>query len=83
MLLLCGVAVALQQLGTAHEIAKSVDSEQKWRQLSDLALRQQEFELALSCLQHCDDVAGLLLLYTCLGKEFLNFLIVVNVKFLC
>jgi coatomer subunit beta' len=65
------VAVALQQLGTAHEIAKQVDAEQKWRQLADLALRQQEFDLSRECMQRSDDFAGLLLLATSLGMLLL------------
>jgi len=61
------LAVQLGKLEIAVEIAKSSDSEQKWKQLSDLALNNAKFELAQECMLRADDFGGLLLLYSSLG----------------
>merc|ERR1719440_1701175 len=40
------LAVQLNHLATALDIAKKAESEQKWRQLSDLALQSNKLDLA-------------------------------------
>lgn len=55
------------QLGdtkTAHQLAMEAQSEQKWKQLAELALARGDFALAQECLHNAQDFAGLLLLAT-------------------
>lgn len=55
------------QLGdtkTAHQLAVEAQSEQKWKQLAELALAHGDFALAQECLHNAMDFAGLLLLAT-------------------
>ena len=54
-------------LQLAHTITKESDSQHKWKQLSDLALQNGEFDLAEECLWAAEDLNGLLLLYTSLS----------------
>ena len=42
-------------------------SEQKWKQLSEMALRNSEFALAQKCMYQANDYSGLLLLASSLG----------------
>jgi len=62
------LAVQLGKLDVAHEIAKEAASEQKWKQLSDLALASSKLDLAEQCLWNAEDIGGLLLLYTSIGN---------------
>lgn len=48
----------------AHQLATEAQSEQKWKQLAELALAQGDFVLAQECLHNAQDFAGLLLLAT-------------------
>jgi len=61
------LAVQLNRLEQAYSIAKENDSEQKWRQLADLAFSIAKFDLAEECLSRGGDLSGLLLLYTSTG----------------
>eukprot|EP01088_Endostelium_zonatum_P017031 TRINITY_DN4844_c0_g2_i1.p1 TRINITY_DN4844_c0_g2~~TRINITY_DN4844_c0_g2_i1.p1 ORF type:complete len:867 (-),score=183.19 TRINITY_DN4844_c0_g2_i1:46-2646(-) len=61
------LAIQLGNLQLAHSIAKESDSQHKWRQLSDLALMNGEFDLAEECMWSAEDINGLLLLYTSLS----------------
>eukprot|EP01114_Cavostelium_apophysatum_P002894 TRINITY_DN1259_c0_g1_i4.p1 TRINITY_DN1259_c0_g1~~TRINITY_DN1259_c0_g1_i4.p1 ORF type:complete len:752 (-),score=191.69 TRINITY_DN1259_c0_g1_i4:1154-3091(-) len=63
------LAVQLGQLDIAHDIAKVAASEQKWKQLGDLALSNAKMELAEQCMLSADDINGLLLLYTSSGNS--------------
>ncbi|KAG0165859.1 Coatomer subunit beta' [Apophysomyces sp. BC1034] len=63
------LALQLGQLDTATEIARTVDSEPKWRQLGDVALAAWKFSLAEECLQKAKDLSGLLLFYTSNGNR--------------
>jgi coatomer subunit beta' len=45
----------------------SIDNQAKWKRLSDLALKQSKFELAIKCAESCSDYSGLLLMYTALA----------------
>ncbi len=61
------LAVALDQLDTATAIAVELQNDAKWKQLSDLALRQADFALAERAMRQANDLAGLLLLFSSLG----------------
>ncbi|PSN49934.1 Coatomer subunit beta' [Blattella germanica] len=61
------LALQLGELETAHLLAKEAASQQKWRQLAELATTRGDFALAQECLQHAQDFGGLLLLATSSG----------------
>jgi coatomer subunit beta' len=64
------LAIELEELEQALEIAKTTDgSEQKWRQLGQVALSRCNFPLAEQCLLSGQDYSGLLLLYTSTGDR--------------
>eukprot|EP01087_Luapelamoeba_hula_P020714 TRINITY_DN711_c0_g1_i2.p1 TRINITY_DN711_c0_g1~~TRINITY_DN711_c0_g1_i2.p1 ORF type:complete len:938 (+),score=169.54 TRINITY_DN711_c0_g1_i2:26-2839(+) len=63
------LAVQLNRLEEAYEIAKVADSDHKWRQLGDLALLNAKFRLAEECLLAAKDLNGLLLLYSSIGDK--------------
>jgi len=62
------LSLQLGDLKTAYHIARESESQQKWKQLADLAIRQCQFGLAQECLHHAQDYAGLLLLATSAGQ---------------
>jgi len=62
------LAVSLGDLQIAKDIAAENDSEQKWKQLAELAIKQSEFELAQEALHKAQDLGGLLLLATSAGN---------------
>jgi len=62
------LAVQLGKLEIAVEIAKEAATEQKWKQLGDLALAHSKLDLAEECLSSAEDIPGLLLLYTSSGN---------------
>jgi len=59
------LAIQLGKLEQAHNIAKEAATEQKWKQLSDLALASNKLDLVEQCLLSAEDIGGLLLLYSC------------------
>ncbi|GFG37833.1 hypothetical protein Cfor_04931 [Coptotermes formosanus] len=61
------LALQLGELQTAHSLALEAASQQKWRQLAELATTQGELDLAQECLHHAQDYGGLLLLATSSG----------------
>lgn len=63
------LALALEDLETAHELAKEANNQQKWRQLAALATEQGKLSLVQECLQNAEDLAGLLLLATSTGNR--------------
>lgn len=63
------LAVQLGELAVAHEMAKKLNQDHKWKQLGDLALSKCNFELAESCMWSASDASGLLLLYTSTGNK--------------
>jgi len=63
------LAVQLGKLDIALDIAKESATEQKWKQLADLAMNSGKFALAEKCMLSAEDINGLLLLYTCLGNS--------------
>ncbi|CAL1543677.1 unnamed protein product [Lymnaea stagnalis] len=63
------LAIQLGDLRTAYELAKETQSEQKWKQLAELAIRRCEFGLAQECLHQAHDYGGLLLLASSAGNR--------------
>jgi coatomer subunit beta' len=61
------LALQLGELQTAHLLALEAASQQKWRQLAELATTRGELDLAQECLHHAQDYGGLLLLATSSG----------------
>lgn len=47
---------------------KTLQAEQKWKQLAELAISKCQFGLAQECLHHAQDYGGLLLLATASGN---------------
>jgi len=62
------LAIGLGDLDTAYNLAKESGSEQKWKQLAELATSQAKFQLAQQCLHQAQDHGGLLLLATAAGN---------------
>ena len=62
------LAVGLGDMKVAHQLAVEADSEQKWKQLAELAISKSEFGLAQEALHKANDFGGLLLLATSTGK---------------
>lgn len=58
------LALALQQLDVAHEIARQANADHKWKTLGDAALAAWDFSLAEQCFLSARDLGSLLLLYT-------------------
>ena len=62
------LAIQLGDLNCAYTLAKESASEQKWKQLAELATSQARFDLAQQCLHEAQDHGGLLLLATAAGN---------------
>ncbi|ESO11584.1 hypothetical protein HELRODRAFT_96758 [Helobdella robusta] len=62
------LALQLSDLKIAYQLAKEAESEQKWKQLAELATSKCEFALAQECLHHARDFGGLLLLASSSGN---------------
>merc|ERR1711936_1532014 len=62
------LAIQLSDMKTARELAAEANSEQKWKQLAELATSKSQFELAQECLHKANDYGGLLLLATSSGN---------------
>ncbi|RGB39282.1 coatomer WD associated region-domain-containing protein [Rhizophagus diaphanus] len=62
------LAVQLNKLDVAVEIAREADTEAKWKTVGDSALSDWKFSLAEECLKKAKDLSGLLLLYTSSGN---------------
>lgn len=63
------LAVQLKDTKTAYQIALEAQTEQKWRQLAELAMSLCQFDLAQECLHNAQDFPGLLLLATSSGNK--------------
>ncbi|XP_067450149.1 coatomer subunit beta'-like [Thunnus thynnus] len=62
------LALQLGELKTAYQLALEAESEQKWKQLAELATTKCQFSLAQECLHQAQDYGGLLLLATASGN---------------
>merc|ERR1711881_44063 len=61
------LAIQLGNLKVAYDLASEAASEDKWKQLAELATTKSEFSLAQECLHRAQDFGGLLLLATSSG----------------
>uniref|UniRef100_A0A8D0AFM5 Beta'-coat protein n=1 Tax=Sander lucioperca TaxID=283035 RepID=A0A8D0AFM5_SANLU len=62
------LGLQLGELKIAYQLAVEAESEQKWKQLAELAISKCQFSLAQECLHHAQDYGGLLLLATASGN---------------
>ncbi|KAJ7990573.1 hypothetical protein DPEC_G00301790 [Dallia pectoralis] len=62
------LALQLGDLKIAYQLAEEAESEQKWKQLAELATSKCQFGLAQESLQRAQDYGGLLLLATSSGN---------------
>uniref|UniRef100_A0A8D0DEL5 Coatomer subunit beta' n=1 Tax=Sander lucioperca TaxID=283035 RepID=A0A8D0DEL5_SANLU len=62
------LALQLGELKIAYQLASEAESEQKWKQLAELATTKCQFSLAQECLHQAQDYGGLLLLATASGN---------------
>lgn len=62
------LALQLKDTKTAYQLALEAQSEQKWKQLAELAMSLCQFDLAQECLHNAQDFPGLLLLATSSGN---------------
>jgi len=67
------LALQLNKLDLAYEIAQSDKSSSRWKQLGDIALNNNDLELTAECYENAEDLGGLLLLATSSGNEHLLF----------
>lgn len=58
------LALALNKLDIALELARTADAEHKWKIVGDAALQSWNLALAKECFTHARDLGSLLLLYT-------------------
>eukprot|EP00828_Plagiopyla_frontata_P048307 TRINITY_DN9219_c0_g1_i2.p1 TRINITY_DN9219_c0_g1~~TRINITY_DN9219_c0_g1_i2.p1 ORF type:complete len:582 (-),score=100.39 TRINITY_DN9219_c0_g1_i2:88-1833(-) len=61
------LAINLNKIEEAFAIAKQINSQQKWKQIGDLALLSGKIQMAIECYKSCDDLSGqylICLLYT-------------------
>ncbi len=63
------LALALNQLQIALELAKEADVEHKWKIVGDAALAAWDVVLAADCFTHAKDLGSLLLLHTSTGDR--------------
>ncbi|XP_074594925.1 coatomer subunit beta' [Brevipalpus obovatus] len=63
------LALQLKKTDTAYDLAVEAQSEQKWKQLAELAMSLCRFELAQECLHNASDYPGLMLLATSSGNS--------------
>ena len=66
------LALQLQDLDTAHTIAKSVpesEAQPKWKALGDAALSTWQFDLAREAFGKAEDLSALLLLLLAMGDR--------------
>jgi coatomer subunit beta' len=58
------LALALNQLDVALELARQADADHKWKTLGDAGLAAWDVPLATECFVHAKDLGSLLLVYT-------------------
>jgi len=63
------LALSLKQLELAKDVLEEAPSSEKWRQLTDVALVEFEFNLAIECARISNDFQTLLLIYSSLGMR--------------
>ncbi|ODQ67226.1 Coatomer, beta' subunit [Nadsonia fulvescens var. elongata DSM 6958] len=63
------LAVALNDLTIAVDIAKELDNESKWKSLGDASLNAWNISLAETCFKAANDLESLVLIYTSTGSK--------------
>ncbi|KAG5948270.1 hypothetical protein E4U53_006326 [Claviceps sorghi] len=63
------LALGLNQLDTALELARAADVEHKWKTVGDSALAAWDVALAAECFTHANDLGSLLLLHSSTGDR--------------
>ncbi|KAF1350802.1 coatomer beta [Delphinella strobiligena] len=63
------LALSLNQLQIALELARDADVEHKWKTVGDAALSSWDLRLAEECFHHAKDLGSLLLLHTSSNNE--------------
>jgi coatomer subunit beta' len=63
------LALQLNRLDVATELAREADIETKWKTIGDKALADWNVVLAEECFVHARDLGGLLLIYTSVGDS--------------
>ncbi|KAK2616333.1 Coatomer subunit beta' [Conoideocrella luteorostrata] len=63
------LALSLNQLDTALELARTADVEHKWKTVGDSALAAWDVALAAECFTHAKDLGSLLLLHSSTGDR--------------
>ncbi|KAM3563660.1 hypothetical protein MY1884_001129 [Beauveria asiatica] len=63
------LALGLNQLDIALELARAADVEHKWKTVGDAALAAWDVSLATECFTHAKDISSLLLLYSSTGDR--------------
>ena len=61
------LALQLNKINEAYEIAVKENNLNKWKQIGDLALLNGHFQIAIESLKAANDINGLFLLYSSLG----------------
>lgn len=56
------LAMALEKMDVAYQIVTENESDIKWKQLGDMALRKAQFDLGSECLHRAKDFSGMLML---------------------
>lgn len=62
------LAIQLGKIDAAYKLAQELQSEQKWKDLADMATEKCQLDLAQECLHKAQDFGGLLLLATATGE---------------
>ncbi|KAK8059189.1 coatomer WD associated region-domain-containing protein [Apiospora saccharicola] len=63
------LALSLNQLEIALELAKQADVDHKWKTVGDAALAGWQFPLAIDCFTNAKDLGSLLLIYTSINDQ--------------
>lgn len=63
------LAIALNHVDVAKNIAEEQDSSEKWRKVGDIALSRGQFTLAEQCFEKSNDFNSLLLFYSSYGDQ--------------
>lgn len=63
------LALNLNDLATAEEIATVINSQHKWKSLGDSALEKWNIRLAEKCFEQAGDLESLMLIYTSTGNK--------------
>ncbi|KAL7800317.1 coatomer WD associated region domain-containing protein [Trichoderma ceciliae] len=63
------LALALNQLAVALDLARQADVEHKWKTVGDAALTAWDVGLAAECFTHAKDLGSLLLVYSSTGDQ--------------